>query len=445
MELYPHQQEALKLTEGENKVAYYLDMGLGKTYVGSEKLIQLGKNVNLVVCQKSKIPDWLEHFKKHYDVLTLDLTNKAEMKMFLIEGDRNVHGIVGVINYELVWRRTELSKLRDFTLMLDESSLIQNDKAKQTKFIMKLKPDNVILLSGTPTSGKYERLWTQCSLLGWKISKSMYENQYINYELLNVGSQKIRVVCKDKPYKNVERLKRKLREHGAVFMKTEEVVDLPEKNFIKVKVDKPKMYDKFMKNDYMMVDTLNLVEFIDDSDFEGKDVRPRVELIASTSLTKRLYARQLASQYNKSKLEAVKDLLESSDDRFVIFYNFNDEFVRLKRICDRLERPVSVLNGSVKDLSNYRKEPNSVCLVQYQAGAKGGNLQEGDKIIYFSLTEKCEDWMQSQKRIHRIGQEKPCFYYILLAAGTVDMQIYNALERGVDFTDELFREGGEIS
>ena len=36
MELYPHQQEALKLTEGENKVAYYLDMGLGKTYVGSD-------------------------------------------------------------------------------------------------------------------------------------------------------------------------------------------------------------------------------------------------------------------------------------------------------------------------------------------------------------------------------------------------------------------------
>ena len=207
-------------------------------------------------------------------------------------------------------------------------------------------------------------------------------------------------------------------------MKTEEVVELPEKNFIKVKVEKPKLYDKFMKNDFI--------------ELEG------IELIASTRLTKRLYARQLASQYNKSKLEAVKDLLESSDDRFVIFYNFNDEFVRLKRICDRLERPVSVLNGSVKDLSNYRKEPNSVCLVQYQAGAKGGNLQEGDKIIYFSLTEKCEDWMQSQKRIHRIGQEKPCFYYILLAAGTVDMQIYNALERGVDFTDELFREGGEV-
>ena len=29
MKLYPHQQEVLKQTNGLNKVAYYLDMGLG--------------------------------------------------------------------------------------------------------------------------------------------------------------------------------------------------------------------------------------------------------------------------------------------------------------------------------------------------------------------------------------------------------------------------------
>ena len=29
MKLFPHQQEVLKQTDGMNKVAYYLDMGLG--------------------------------------------------------------------------------------------------------------------------------------------------------------------------------------------------------------------------------------------------------------------------------------------------------------------------------------------------------------------------------------------------------------------------------
>lgn len=39
--LFQHQQQALDETEGKNRVAYYLDMGLGKTFVGSEKMMKL--------------------------------------------------------------------------------------------------------------------------------------------------------------------------------------------------------------------------------------------------------------------------------------------------------------------------------------------------------------------------------------------------------------------
>ena len=112
--------------------------------------------------------------------------------------------------------------MKDFTLMLDESSLIQNEKAKRSKFILKLNAKNVILLSGTPSSGKYENLWTQIHLLGWDIKQSVYNKQYINWEKLDVGGVPIWIVDKKEPYKNVERLKEKLRQHGAIFKKTEE-------------------------------------------------------------------------------------------------------------------------------------------------------------------------------------------------------------------------------
>ena len=36
--LFKHQIKALEDTKGKNRVAYYLDMGLGKTFVGSEKM-----------------------------------------------------------------------------------------------------------------------------------------------------------------------------------------------------------------------------------------------------------------------------------------------------------------------------------------------------------------------------------------------------------------------
>ena len=66
MELFKHQQEALEQTKDLNRVAYYLDMGLGKTFVGAEKMDDLGANINLIVCQKSKIEDWIDHIKEYY-------------------------------------------------------------------------------------------------------------------------------------------------------------------------------------------------------------------------------------------------------------------------------------------------------------------------------------------------------------------------------------------
>lgn len=45
--LYEHQKLALEQSNNKNKVAYYLtEMGLGKTYVGSEKAISM--NVNII-------------------------------------------------------------------------------------------------------------------------------------------------------------------------------------------------------------------------------------------------------------------------------------------------------------------------------------------------------------------------------------------------------------
>lgn len=421
MELYPHQKRALEATSNRNHVAYYLDMGLGKTFVGSEKMRELNANVNLVVCQKSKIQDWLEHFEMYYpqyEVLTL--TSKNGLMPFISWSHANMK-IIGIINYELAWRRPELLNLHDFTLMLDESSLIQNTSAKQTKFILKLKPSNVILLSGTPTAGKYENLWSQAHLLGWNISESLFQSHYVNYELMedSIGF-KHWIVSKENPYKNVDRLKQKFRDNGAVFMKTEECFDLPEQTFITVKCGVPKEYKRFMKNSIVQIGDL--------------------ELVGDTVFTKRLYARQIASLYNESKWQAFIDLLESTNDRLIVFYNFNAECNRMRQICDELNRPVSIINGSEKRLESYENEPDSVTLVQYQAGSMGLNLQKANKIIYFSLCERSELFEQSKKRIHRIGQNQPCYYYILMAQGSIDYLIYSALLERKDFTDELFQE-----
>lgn len=439
-----HQEKALDLTADKNRCAYYLDMGLGKTFVGAEKMYLLNNDINLIICQKSKVDDWIDHIKNYYpDYEVLNLTKKTEGVRFrqLIETAEiyEKHQIVGVINYDLVFRRAYMKQISNFTLVLDESSLIQNETAKRSKFILKMNPESVVLLSGTPTAGKYERLWSQLHLLGWNINKKAFWKSYVQTEWIENGDgYKTEVIT---GYKHVEHLKRKLSQFGAVFMKTEEVIELPEQSEQKIYLKVSAEYRFFVKHDYIDLDTVNLCRFKDDSDYYGTDITPHVELIGDNSLTKTLYCRQLCGQYHREKLEAFKDLLESTEDRLIVFYNFNEELTRLRKICESLDRKVSFVNGSGRSMYAYECVQNSVTFVQYQAGAMGGNYQKANKIIYFTLPlgkGSCDLWEQSKKRIHRIGQERPCFYYYLLVKGSFEERNLAALQEGKELTDELF-------
>lgn len=431
IKLYLHQSKALAELKGLNKCALYWDMGLGKTFGGSEKMMQLGAKVNLVICQKSKIRDWIEHFKNNYVSqkfpmrnLIFDLTDKKQFDKFITYIDGFDHKI-GIINYELAFRRPELAKLKDFTLMLDESSLIQNENSKRSKFILKkLQPKNVILLSGTPTGGKYERLWSQLNLLGWNIKKKTFYNQYVDYHYKDNEGFPLMIID---GYKNEERLKRKMRQHGCHFLKTDEVFDLPEQIHQTIGVQTTKDYRIFRKD--CIVNTL-----------VGDDYSEYIELIGDTTLTKMLYERQLCGQYNPAKLEAFRDLVESTNDRLIVFYNFNDELEKLSRIAWENHRPVAVVNGKQKDLLPYENAPDSITFIQYQAGAMGLNLQKANKIVYFTPPLSSELFEQSKKRIHRIGQEKTCFYYYLTCKGSIEEKIYRTLAMRRDYTDKLFEE-----
>jgi len=406
MKLLEHQIAALDKTTDRNRVAYYLAMGLGKTYVGAEKLVRLGADRNLVVCQKSKVDDWVDHFCEHYDYPVIRYQKRQELP----------NRFVVVINYDLLWRRPELLDLTDHTLMLDESSLIQNRTSKRSKFILKSTPKNVILLSGTPIGGKYESLWTQCNLLGWPISEELFIRHFCDYHYDTNTPFPTKIID---GYKNVDRLKRKLAGYGAVFMKTEDVIDLPEQIFQQIEVKATAKYSKFKKT-----------RLCSNPDIEG-----------GNALTHLLGLRRLCGAWNEDKLTALKDLLDSTDECVVIFYNFNEERDAILNLIG--DRPVSIICGETKDLSAYEHHDNAIVLVQYQAGAMGLNLQKARRMIFFSLPLSSELFEQAQKRIHRIGQTQTCFYYLLLVKDSIEIEILNTLQQRQNYTDELFRRTHE--
>lgn len=415
MTLYQHQKDVLQQTEKYNKVAYYLDMGLGKTYCGSYKATSFNKPI-LIICPKSLIPQWIEHFNNvHGEWGTYDLTKKKRLEEFM--GVERINK-VGIINYESAWRKPDLLKLRDFTLMLDESQAIANNTSKQTKGVLKLKFDNLILLSGTPCSNaRYDKLYTQLKMLGLHMNKRSYEDRYCNFFEMEKSGIKFRILSKTNPYKNVDELKQVMRDLGCVFMRTDEVLDLPEQRFINVWVQPSKYYKTFVKDGY-----------VDCGD---------TEYISSSPATDMLYARQLCN--SKEKLEMVKTLIEGTEDRVIIFYNFNCELELLQQLVQKLKRPISYVNGSVKNLNCYNNNSDSVTLVQYQSGSSGVNLQKANKMIYYSPPIKSDFFEQSKKRIHRIGQDNKCTYWKLITNNSIELNIYNTLAKKQDYNEELFK------
>ncbi|MFR9293583.1 MAG: helicase-related protein, partial [Turicibacter sanguinis] len=209
-----------------------------------------------------------------------------------------------------------------------------------------------------------------------------------------------------------------LRDHGAVFMKTEEVIALPNQTFIDVMCDNTPEYRRFKRDKIISM---------------GDDV-----LVGDRILKYRMYLKFLANQYNAKKIEALRDILGSSNDRLIVFYNYNAELSQILSSTSR--EHISIINGKTKDLEAYNRYSDALTCVQYQAGAMGLNLQKANKIIYFSPTESSELFEQSKKRIHRIGQSKPCFYYLLKTRNSIDEDIYKALAERRDYTNELFKE-----
>lgn len=411
--LLPHQKQILNSIKDHNRVGLYLEMGTGKTFVSSEKARALGADI-LIVCPKSLCGMWLEHYEKYYPTYArFDLTKPKGLDDFFQHKGRRV----GVINYDLIFRRVQLSALRGYTLLLDESSMIKNETAKRTKFILnKLHPQNVILCSGTVCGGKYEQLWSQMRLLGWGIRKKEFWNRYIVYHTDMRQGFPITFV---NGYKNVDDLKQRIHQYGGRFLKTEDVLTLPPQTFTDIKVPTTPEYKRMEKHGIVKL-------------------KDRGELVGDTTLTKLLYMRMLCGHYNPHKVQALRDLIQSTDDRLIIFYNFADELQLIKTISAVECRPLSVISGAEKNLDAYEKCADSMTAIQYQAGSMGLNMQKANKIIYFSPPLSSELFEQSKARTHRLGQTRPCIYYSLVCAGSVEEKIYATLAKRRDYSNALF-------
>jgi SNF2 family DNA or RNA helicase len=76
-----------------------------------------------------------------------------------------------------------------------------------------------------------------------------------------------------------------------------------------------------------------------------------------------------------------------------------------------------------------------------QAGGVGVDLTRARVCAYYSLGFSLGEYLQSRKRTHRPGQTRSVLYVHLVAEGTIDEQVYRALEARQDVIAAVLASG----
>jgi superfamily II DNA or RNA helicase len=115
----------------------------------------------------------------------------------------------------------------------------------------------------------------------------------------------------------------------------------------------------------------------------------------------------------------------------IVFTNFKQSSNYIERWLDDYGANAVLLNGSVSKkgrqlLVDEFQSGNSKVFVMTRAGTDGLNLQKGSIAISVDRTWSPFDMLQWEGRIHRNGQENPCFS-IWLQDGIIDPYIDNKM------------------
>lgn len=491
--LFPYQKQIIDKFKERDSFGLFLDMGLGKTPLACAFAEQNNCTKVIVITINSKaIEDenisgsWLNWANKSN--IKYNFHNKKEKNQIFNNNENDFL----LINYESLFSRKNTDKKSSLTLkeninnfikscknhnvaiIVDESHKMKNLSSLQTKAIFQIKKYLLLysknlytyLLTGTPFTIGYIDLYTQLKMLGYNETKNNFiENFCIKGNIPGLLGWQQPIVG----YKNLDNLFNIIHKY-AITVKSEDVIDLPEKIFIYHTTDKTEQFDLYTNEFYngkKITNELLNRHIIEDKYNFNKNIAnpffrniayPELKYLAETNGTFWMRARQLSigfqgnadecQWFDKSRLNQLKKFLEENEDNYIIFYNFTAELLELYNICSKLNYNIDVFCGDIKSTYFYDKYSNlsdaeklvskkNIILANFASGSTGMNWQNYNKCILFSLPEY-QHYEQSLKRIHRLGQKSTVIYHIFYQKNWLDYSMKKALETGTQYTLEMF-------
>lgn len=130
-----------------------------------------------------------------------------------------------------------------------------------------------------------------------------------------------------------------------------------------------------------------------------------------------------ARWFGRQKFDTLQDILdENQHDNTIIVYNYKEELAELQRQFNvsTIDEPDAV--------ERWNKGEIELLAIHPKSAGHGLNLQYGgNKIVFLSLPWSLELFEQTVGRLHRSGQTKDVWCYVLMCNKTIDERIFSAL------------------
>jgi SNF2 family DNA or RNA helicase len=443
---FSHQVEAVKLIIKYKQFALFHEMGLGKTAStiwAMDWLRAAGAFKRaLVVCPKTLMLNWMREVEMCSTLSSTLLDGSRAQRIKLMSAETDVH----IINYDGFSILNEHGWDQYDFVVLDESQYIKSPDARRTKFIVKAFQDRNIykvLLTGTPVTQNLLDMYTQFRFLNPKFfNQGSYYSFRGRYAVMG-GYGGYEVI----DFKNVNEAKEIIAEHSSQ-KKKDDVLDLPVKmsqQFVLEMPDKMKSQYNSMKRDMTM-------EFSDGG--EMKEVNASVVLAKLLRLQEILAGAYLGEDENP-KAEALAEIVNNASGPIVVFAHFRKSIAVIEGVMQKAKIPYSMIHGDITDredqVRKFQSGDTKVFIGSLSAASVGITLTAASTMVYFENNFKLTDRIQSEARIHRIGQKNACQYIDLVYKDTYDEDIIAAIMRKADIAEGLVKSftkmniGGEAA
>lgn len=401
IKLYNYQTNYL--AELPKNIIMSADVGLGKSLMALEHYRRHSYGYHLVIvapASKVKSGDWQREVSR-------------------IFGDDEISGVsYAVISYEMFTRQWQtMSPPESTAYIFDEGHYAKSATSKRGKAVQKaaLLSRQAIFLTATPLPNGWTDMENYAVIFGLAKNKTDFVRRFQIWD--RSRSFPILVGYRD------EHVMKQFWNKVSKPLEREGNLDLPESITVGRSIS---------------ASTATMTEY---RRAHKERTTPDGELLDS-HMKLFAYQRQLLTG---DRLATLEEILASTNEHVVIFYNFNTEREAIRDLISSKFKKKHVFeqSGQLSELpkrSEWDGMKPSVTLAQYQSASTAIELTYASVMVFFSPTYSYANFHQAKGRIDRNGQKKKPLFYLLRVVGTIDDAVYAALKGKRDFSEQLYNK-----